>query len=171
MPEGSLSDALILAALERAQRHARRTTPGARGVGYVEVVPHLGLPKSAAVGRRLRPRFKELEAAGLIAGVKSHGSVKYTTTRKGRQLLAAAEPITLPESPQHRRWREAHETATERISDSEAWFTLSEKLERACSRLASATHCLHEWAEPDDATADIDKSRRWKRRDVTLWRS
>jgi hypothetical protein len=149
---------------------------------------------SPATGARLRPRFRELEAAGLIAGVKRSGIVKYTATPSGQRLLRDAGEIVLPESPQHRRWREARDAADKRIggfravvgtllgeaaaalatedTDSEAWFVFSERLQRACWRLACATHCLHEWPEPDDATADMDENtRRLGRRDVTRWRS
>lgn len=188
MPEASPSDALILAALKRAERHARRDLPG---VGYTEIVAHLGLRMSSATGVRLRPRFRELEVSGLIIGVKRHGVVKYMATPKGQRLLAASTPITLPEAPQHRRWREANEGAASSIGgfrsevrtllaeaaaalaedagDSETWFLLSERLEQACWRLGSATHCLHEWQEPDDASVDIDDDRRLGRRDVTRW--
>jgi hypothetical protein len=77
MPYGSLSDALILAALKRAERHSGRVTPGA---GYVEVVDHLGLPMHSGTGRRLRPRFRELEAASLIVGAKRNGIIRYAMT-------------------------------------------------------------------------------------------
>lgn len=191
MPEGGFPDALILAALNRAERHSCRETPG---VGYTEVVAHLGLRMSPATGARLRPRFRELEAAGLIVGVKRSGIVKYTATQEGQRLLQDAGEIVLPESPQHRRWREARDAADKRISSfraevgtllgeaaaalakdgtgSEAWFVFSERLQRACWRLGSATHCLREWPEPDDASADVDENtRRLGRRDVTRWRS
>jgi hypothetical protein len=70
---------------------------------------------------------------------------------------------------------------------SDAWLELAEELQRACRRLASASHCLYEWAEPDDARADIDRqlepsdaqfepgaravrrARRAGRRNVRLW--
>lgn len=189
MPEGSPSDALILAALERAQRHANRET---LGVGYSEVVHHLGLPMHAGTGKRLRPRFRELEAAGLIVGTKYGSLVRYTITSKGRQVLKDAGEIVLPESPQHQRWREAREAAARQISGfraevdemirevsampenvgSETWFAFAERLERFCWRLGSATHCLREWPEPDDDAPDVEESvRRLGRRDVTRWRS
>nr|MBA3809966.1 hypothetical protein [Solirubrobacterales bacterium] len=76
-------------------------------------------------------------------------------------------------------------------ADSDAWLELGERLQRDCWLLASATHCLHEWAEPDDAHADIDthdeppgastvgldaatlhrrQTRRAGRRNIRLWR-
>jgi hypothetical protein len=39
---------------------------------------------------------------------------------------------------------------------SDAWFALTERLQAACSQLGSATYCLSEWAEPDDASPDVD---------------
>jgi hypothetical protein len=192
MPEGALSDGLILAALERAERHSRRDEPG---VLYATVVDHLGLRMGSATGRRLRPRFRELEAAGLIRSFKRHGSVVYTFTPTGRKRLSAArragEPGELPESPQHRAWREAREDSEARIGEfreavralldeaaallgedaapSEAWFVLGERWQRACAWMGSATHCLREWAEPDDARADVDEGPRRGRRNPELW--
>ena len=70
---------------------------------------------------------------------------------------------------------------------SDAWLELAEELQRACRRLASASHCLYEWAEPDDTRADIDthdeagdrrlapaqrrlmRARRAGRRNIRLW--
>ena len=85
----------------------------------------------------------------------------------------------LPESPQHRIWRHSRTLAHEQIDGfrqalrgslaeadallgaekvrSDAWFDLTERLRKACWRLGSATHCLHEWPEPDDSHADTDK--------------
>src|ERR1019366_1013991 len=85
----------------------------------------------------------------------------------------------LPESPQHRTWRMARTYAAENIdrlrsevsvdldrgaallargrrARSDAWFELKEHLSRRLWRLGSVTHCLYEWDEPDDTTADID---------------
>jgi hypothetical protein len=42
---------------------------------------------------------------------------------------------------------------------SDAWFDLAEQLCREAWRMGSATHCLYEWAEPDDARPDIDDRR------------
>ena len=54
-------------------------------------------------------------------------------------------------------------------ADSEALFLLAVRLKEALQYLGSATYCAREWAEPDDARADIDDdqppwyrpSRRW----------
>jgi DNA-binding XRE family transcriptional regulator len=72
-------------------------------------------------------------------------------------------------------------------SCSDEWLEVGEQLQRACRRLASASYCLWEWREPDDARADIDdlsgpcdgafdaerraerRARRWGRRNTLLW--
>jgi hypothetical protein len=175
MPEDSMSDALILAAIERAERHLPRRESG---VLYASVVDHLGLPRHSGTGRRLRPRFKELEAAGLIESFQQHKCTLWTLTRDGEKRLKAAEPVTLPEAPQHRLWRESREAADKRMvefraglreaigaarvllkdreASSVAWFELAERLQDACARLGSATHCLREWEEPNDDGPDVD---------------
>lgn len=193
MPEGPLSDALILAALERAEQHSRRDEPG---VLYATVVDHLGLKMGSGTGRRMRPRFRELEASSLMRSFKRHGSVVYTFTEKGRKRLDACRRTgvvaALPESPQHRAWREARDGSERRIGEfraalqtlldeaaallvddaapSEAWFVLGERLQRACAWMGSATHCLREWAEPDDAQPDVDDGPRHGRPNPGLWR-
>jgi hypothetical protein len=176
MPEDAMSDALILAAIERAEHHMPRRE---RGALYATVVDHLGLPRHSGTGRRLRPRFKELEAAGLIECFRQYKCVLWTLTRKGKRRLKATGPVTLPEAPQHRIWRESRAVAGERMREfraglrnamgevrallgdrdasSEAWFELGERLQDACSRLGSATHCLREWPEPSDDGPDVDE--------------
>jgi hypothetical protein len=188
MSDGSFPDALILAALARAELHGRHDEPG---VLYSSVVAHLGLPMGSATGRRLRPRFREMEAAELIAPTKRHSLIVYTATRKGQRLLKAAGEVALPESPQHRAWREAKAVAGERIvgfrddlralldksaalladdaTDSEAWFVLGERFASAFTRLGSATYCLREWAEPSDNAADVDDGPRRGRRNPRFW--
>jgi hypothetical protein len=39
---------------------------------------------------------------------------------------------------------------------SDLWFDLAERLRLSARRVGSATHRLHEWAEPDDGVADLD---------------
>jgi hypothetical protein len=188
MSDGSFPDALILAAMRRAELHNPREEPG---VLYATVVAHLGLPMGTATGRRLRPRFRELEAAGLIAPVRRHGLTLYTATRGAQRLLRAAGEVALPESPQHRYWREARAVASERISEfrddvrallgdaaalladdavgSEEWFVIGERFASACDRLGSATHCLREWAESGDDAPDVDDGQRRGRRNTSRW--
>ncbi len=181
-------DALILAALKRAELHARHDEPGA---SYASVVHHLGLPMGSATGHRLRPSFRELVAAGLITPKKRHGTIVYTATPKGKRVLKAAGVVALPESPQHRHWREARAAATERVGGfrgdvrsaldeaaalladedvtSDAWYALAERVEKACQRVGSATHCLREWAEPDDTKPDVASDEHRGRRNHRSW--
>jgi hypothetical protein len=191
MPDGSFPDALILAALARAELHNGRDEAG---VLYSSIVDHLGLKMGSSTGHKLRPRIRAMEAAGLIRGFKRLGMIAYAPTPKGDRVLreaGAQAAIVLPESPQHRQWREGRAAAVERIdsfrddlrailsegvalladeaTDSEAWAVFGEKTGKACKRLGSATYCLREWAEPSDASADIDDSRRLGRRNPRSW--
>jgi len=50
---------------------------------------------------------------------------------------------------------------------SDAWFEFGKRLGAECKRRGSATHCLFEWAEPDDARADVDEV--LGRRSVAGW--
>jgi hypothetical protein len=52
---------------------------------------------------------------------------------------------------------------------SDAWFEFGKRPSAECRRLGSATHCLFESAEPDDARADVDEVR--GRRNVSGWDS
>ena len=123
--------------------------------------------------------------AGLVEHRKDQGFTVWRLTSDGRQQLSKArrkrEDLTLPEVPQHREWRTARAAATERIDiirkrlrdtlsdanrllesaqggDSDSWFDLAKRLSTRCDRLGSATYCLREWPEPDDAHADPDDS-------------
>jgi hypothetical protein len=188
MPEGDFPDALILAAIKRSELHGRHDGPGAL---YASVIDHLGLPRHSATGRKLRPRFREMEAAGLITPIKRGSLTLHTATRKGKRVLNAAGDVSLPESPQHRAWREAKAAAENRIqgfredfqallrdgailladdaTNSDAWYALADRMAGACSRLGSATHCLREWAEPNDDTPDIDDQPYAGRRNPRYW--
>jgi hypothetical protein len=188
VPADDVSEVLVLAALERAQRHDERRRTG---VVYSVLVQHLGLPMGSATGRRLRPRLRELETSGLVAPTKRHGVVVYELTQRGKRRLKAEGAVALPESPQHRAWRVARNAAEERVGEfqedirrllgeggrllatdagaSEDWFALGELLEKACGRVGSATHCLREWAEPGDDGPDVDDGPRRGRRNTLLW--
>jgi hypothetical protein len=95
----------------------------------------------------------------------------------------------LPESPQHRAWREARAIAGERIDDfrqelqaalgeaaglldahetanSDTWQAIGERLVHACRRMESASYCLLEWQEPDDAHGDIPSPPLKQRRNI-----
>jgi hypothetical protein len=185
---------LVLAAIDRAVRHRHhQARPGA---WISDVKEHLGLPHTGATTVWLRPVWQQLEAERLIEQNRKGGLPRCELTRAGRKRLESAQDAEgldqLPESPQHDRWRKAHDTAAERIEDlrgglrllmeeasrlldreppSDAWYELARDFEHACKRLGSATYCLHEWAEPDDATADVDDAPHGQagRRDLSRW--
>jgi hypothetical protein len=174
-----VSDVLVLAAIERAERHHPRQS---EGVPRSSIAQHLGFVHSSWTTRRLRPQLESLTTAKLLLRLRRHGIVIWALTRNGRRRLAAAveagEVGELWESPQHRQWRQARTMAGERIErfreevrgaldeapdvldaanpQSDAWFELAERLQRSCWQLGSATHCLYEWPEPDDLAPDGD---------------
>ncbi len=185
MTADAIPDELMLAALDRACRHNERTA-----VRFATAVEHMGLTPGAASTRRLRPQRESLQAAGLIEQSKAYGREVWGLTTKGRRRLSRGTPPELPESPQHREWREARALAEQEIerlrsqlrdcitdamerldseSPSDVLFAVGERLQRECWRVASATYCLDEWAEPDDATADTDDGPAG-RRSTRLWR-
>jgi hypothetical protein len=175
------SDELVLAALDRAARHRARDT-GATPVWAI--FEHLGISRRSAAARKVRIRLDVMHAAGWIALSRQHGVQAWEITGVGSRHLRrerrAGRVPPLPESPQHSAWRNAHTLAEHEIdrlrgvvlvrldeaarlldaeppADSDAWLEIAERLQRACRRLGSAVYCLREWAEPDDARADIDE--------------
>jgi len=193
-PDVMPSDELLFAAIDRAERHLGRDDD--RGVLLATVKEHLGLPRGGWSTRQLRPQLDRLLAEGLLEQLRRAGLDVWTITDAGRRRLAAARRAgrvpPLPEAPQHRRWREARSQAGERIesfredmrerlsaaislldagdeTDSDAWLATGKRLESGCKRLASATYCLAEWSEPDDATADGHEPEHRGRRDVHGW--
>jgi hypothetical protein len=177
------SDALLLAAIDRANRH--RATPEEPGVVLATIKEHLGLNRGSWTTRRLQPQFEALQTAGLIEMVRRRSRDLWRITSTGQQRLGSArragETDALPEAPQHRKWREGRSAATERTPEfreelrgvlaeatglldapeqqisSATWFELGLRMQRATARLASATYCLNEWTEPDESNADIDE--------------
>jgi hypothetical protein len=173
------SEQLVLAAIDRADRHRRRP---AEGVSRWEVLEHLAVGRRAKAARVVKARLDALTDSDVLAREKRHGTFLWRLTATGRRRLEHAHPTVLPESPQHRRWREARDRAPsearqgrEQLSDalrearklldqeqaasSDAWFLASIRLAEACITLAGATYCLSEWEEPDDTKADIDERR------------
>jgi len=178
-PHKPVSDALILAAIERAICH------GAEQAWIAVVGEHLGFQWSAHNTRRLRLQLEHLRVKrGWVASDERHGREYWRLTAAGRRRLAQArrkgELDELPESPQHRDWRLARAAATDRIDgfrelvyeavedagevmvvpqgahNSATWLELAERLRAALWLMGSATYCLEEWAEPDDAHPDTD---------------
>jgi hypothetical protein len=180
-PTETLPDDLILAAIDRAERHRHGA---GTGVLFARAVEHLGLRSGAWTTRRTRPQFEALENAGMVERLRRQGLVAWTLTGHGRRHLANARAAgtlpALPEAPQHITWREARTAAAQRIdefreglpdvlaealatlnatrpAESEEWFDLAARLQHACWLLGSASYCLNEWAEPTDTQADTDE--------------
>ncbi len=178
---GPPSDELVLAAVERAACHRARDTSA---VPVWAILDHLAVPRRSAVARHVHSRLGVLHAAGWLERTRRHGVPMWTLTSVGLRRLRrgrrAGDVPQLPESPQHRAWRNARVAAAHEIErfraslrecigeatlllgadeppHSDVWFELAEELQRACWRVASASHCLHEWVEPDDLHADIDE--------------
>jgi len=192
---------------------AQRARP--RGVPVWTILEHLQLARRSAQARDVRARLAALLAEGALECERRHGvqtwrlgdagAARLRRTRRGGGLPA------LPESPQHCAWRNARTLAAQEIerlrgeargcceraqrllatkqpAGSDAWLELAEQTSRAFRVLASASHCLYEWAEPDDARADVDervedadaalgederrrvRARRAGRRNIRLWR-
>lgn len=178
-PYKPVSDTLILAAIERAACHATAEV-------WVPVIgEHLGFERIARNTRRLRHQLEHLRIChGWVANRGRHGREYWRLTAAGRRKLAkvrsAGDVSELPESPQHRTWRLAKAAAANQIKGirelvycavedadevmvapqgthgSARWFGLAERLRAAFWLAGSATYCLEEWAEPDDARPDTD---------------
>lgn len=183
------TDELLLAAIARAERHQQRSA-----VALSILKGHLGIAHNGATTRRLRPQLETLIAAEQIQRSRRHSVIVWSLTSQGRKRLEAAQGAgqvgELPESPQHQNWSKAQTIAGERIEQyhdelhrvladtaillgteppapSEDWIARGDQLERACRRYGSALYCRREWAEPDDAQADLDQSQHLSRR--TFW--
>lgn len=165
-----VSDALVLAATERAERHRPRDEPG---VMLGDVFAHMGFVYNGAATRQLRPRLDALLSADALEHTRRHGIKLWVLTSKGRRRLAQArrkgEAVELPESPQHRKWRHSHATAGEQVEGyreelralldeadalldagtraySDLWFCLAKRLPAPApaTNIGAAIYCLME---------------------------
>jgi hypothetical protein len=186
-------DIVILAALERAARQEQSDE-----VRTETVIEHLGFAPEEGVLGPLRHRLDNLRNDGNLTRAARDGSEGWVLTSEGRKLLdesyAAEEVGELPESPQHRSWREARvqaalriegfqgevttvlEKATDLVNEplrphSSKWFALGQQLSLAVWRLGSAIHCFQEWIEPDDDVPDVDENPGPSpgRREISVW--
>ncbi|MGP0103600.1 MAG: hypothetical protein ACLPUT_18505 [Solirubrobacteraceae bacterium] len=176
-------DPLVLAALDRAERHSNHDRGG---VMVATLYDHLGVRKASAAARRVREQVGVLVEAGSVERARRNGVAVVVLTAAGRRRLAqtqrAGKIPELPESPQHRKWREAHDRAEVEVErfvqqaqeaieeavdlldglagltphrpTSEALLASRERLHGAMFLAASATYCVYEWPEPDDAKRD-----------------
>jgi hypothetical protein len=187
-----VSENLVLAAVERAQRHESRHR---ETLILTRIAQHLGFTPGAYTTRRLRPLLNALVQTGALKHSRSFGGDQWALTSAGRRRLGRArrrgEQLALPEAPQHRLWRSKHTQAVEGMSeyrarmrqalqqaaalladeraDSEAWRAISERLHVRSDLLASAIYCAREWSEPDDAQRDVDDARPFEDRGRILW--
>jgi hypothetical protein len=170
MTESPIPDDVVLAAVERAEQHRGRS-----GAPVWVIFEHLGIPRRS---RRVRVQIQALVDQGTLRQTRSRGVILWEPTPTGRRHLTRMPPVELPESPQHQAWRNAKTLAEHEIgrfrdglrallgeatalldesATSDLWFDLAERLRLSARRLGSATYCLREWAEPDDAVADLDE--------------
>jgi hypothetical protein len=179
-PVDVVPDVLVLAAVDRAVRHRGKD---ASAVPVWAIFEHLEIPMRSKRARPTRARLEALGTAGLLVCSRRHGVAVWALSRAGRRRLRRAHAVggvpVLPESPQHRAWRDARAAASREIEwcrqsvretlreavillvinshgDSDEWFDVGERLQRTVWRLGSCIHCLCEWPEPDDERADID---------------
>jgi hypothetical protein len=99
-------DPLVLAAIDRASRHSARDDDA---VPFWAIREHLGLAARSHRARLVRSRLRVLESAGLLESGRRHGVPTWAVSHAGREQLVAAQRAgsvpELPESPQHRAWR------------------------------------------------------------------
>ena len=125
-----VSDVLVLAAIDRAERHSGRGVPG---VPIWTVLRHLDIAARSKRAREVRVRLDGLVAAGSLERERRHGVEVWVLTSGGRRRLSRARRegrvAVLPESPQHRAWREARGLAGQRIEG--FWLEVLEAVEHA----------------------------------------
>lgn len=192
-PYRPVTDGFILAAVERAELHEQEGE-----VLTSVLMAHIGFEWAPPTNRLFFPRLDELRQAGLLTSTERRGEPFWSLTSVGRERLdkerEAGEVGDLPESPQHRAWRHARVEAALRIEQfkhsvgkaweatnehlsryhppkSSEWFELSEHLRFVTWRVGSATHCLEDWMEPEDAfpSEDEDPGPSPGRRTTSAW--
>jgi hypothetical protein len=173
-------DELVLAAVERAGQHRAIDAPA---VPVWTILEHLDITRRSADARRVRAQLDVMSDGGWLRCTRRHGVATWQLSEQGRRRLrralhAEAVPA-LPESPQHRAWRNARTSAGQELARfraalleqigtaaalleadprprADAWLEMAETLSRTCRLVGSASHCLYEWPEPDDTRPDVD---------------
>jgi hypothetical protein len=176
-----ITELLVLSALDRGERHRTQTAPG---VPIWTILEHVDARKRSKRAREVRAVLEELVSSGAVSQARRHSMLHWAMTRKGaarlRRARRAGKAPVLPESPQHRLWREAQAIAEQEIEGlrqslaerlehgsrllsepgptvrSDVWFGLGADLERAAWMVGSASYCLREWGEPHDEKPDKD---------------
>jgi hypothetical protein len=170
----------VLAALARAELHAATWKPYLSDIAH-----HLGWRSSGGTARRLRQHLGRLTSEGLATTEeppphRTH-TQRWATTPAGRRRLASAGPIDLPESPQHRRWRQDRDVAAWALGAvrEDIWVVIEEvydllssreevrpfhsddfvyglvrRFEQAFRAYGLAFRMCEQWPEPSDLAAD-----------------
>jgi len=116
MSTTEITDVLTLAVVDRAVHH--QPTGTQRGAPVWAVYEHLGVSSRSRAGRDLRARLAALDGSALRRG-KRHSVEMWELTPAGKRrpsrLRGKGGLPELPESPQHRAWREARALAEQRI--------------------------------------------------------
>jgi hypothetical protein len=125
---------VVLAAVDRAERH----NPINPGTPVWEILEHLDIPRRTRRARQAKARLAELVEEGLLDYFRRRSIPVWNLTPEGRKQLTQADargrvPV-LPESPQHKNWRQARALAEETQQrygspSGMPWSTLS-----SCSR-------------------------------------
>jgi hypothetical protein len=183
---------LVLAAVERAQHHESRC---GGPISMTRIAQHLGFAPGAYTTRNLRPLLGALVQAGALQHLRRFSRDHWALTSAGRRrvsrLRTREEQLELPESPQHRLWRQQHTRAVEGMDeycrrlrealeqaaamiddervDSESWLTITKRLKVRSEVFGSAIYCAREWAEPDDGERDAEDQRTLEDRRRILW--
>jgi hypothetical protein len=79
-----VSDILLLAAIDRAERHRGRRS---ESVMVSHIAEHLGFVPSAWTTRNLNPQLKALIGAGLLERSRRHGLPMIGLTNSGRKRM------------------------------------------------------------------------------------
>jgi hypothetical protein len=183
-----ITPVLVLSAVERAERQRPSPPPtGPPGVTLGEILDHLAAPRRSATAREVRATLAALADEAAVEHARRRGVGVFTLAARGRRRLTqarrgrGASPV-LPESPQHRAWREARElsaralpvmrarlqatlaaTATALDNDqserSDTWLALAERLRGEARAIGCALHCLRDWPEPVEAGPDVEDLR------------
>jgi len=117
-PFEPVSDALILVALDRAERHQKPNRWHETGVNWTRLVEHLGFVHHSGTTRKLRPQVEALIEAGLVTRTKNSSRVRWGLTETGALRVAQARidgEAVLPVSPQRQKWQRARSEAGEQI--------------------------------------------------------
>jgi hypothetical protein len=99
-PVHVIPDELVLAAIERAERHRTNDVPG---VPIWAITEHLGIARRSGSARHVRSRLRALEASWSLECLRVRSVQVWALTAAGRRRLQravrAGDVPPLPESP------------------------------------------------------------------------